>query len=416
MEQPDDLLGDDTQPFKIDKFDWMSGEFNSQDDNDDSQAPFEPMPIYDSIVAPKIKKDEDSAFASRKKESQRKKRYYETTPEKDRPTPCRRRRKKPNGMPKRPLSAYNIFFQKERVKLMESGETTSASGKIGFEELGRIIGQRWRTLDASTLDTYKGLADEDSDRYREEMEAYNKAKDLAEASPKIRRPRHRDGTPSRSNQETCKQYTETRPQRAAQHAMPQHAMPQHAIQPMGYASQYQEYPPVHYGCHPPPHNANYGQPQCQDLSCPGCVAKQQHLHQSIPQHEQGHTFSHATPATPSAPQSQHFPQMRSHGSTGMPEQPNLTNGSSYFPVDHAGQMPHHPAYPPNTFPLPAGQEIALPDSSGNLRKYRVAYAAVSMTVEEAEKYMEQNTNNNLSSPHASRANFSKKNEFGAPKA
>lgn len=133
------------------------------------------------------------------------------------------RPKKPKNKPKRPLSAYNIFFKDERAKILadipdkkseeegeekeeeskektedgeggeggeektekdseekeESGKKTTGKkrkrvphGKIGFESLAKIVGQRWKELPPEELDVYKKRAEEDMKRYRKEMEAY----------------------------------------------------------------------------------------------------------------------------------------------------------------------------------------------------------------------------------------------------
>lgn len=123
------------------------------------------------------------------------------------------RPKKPKNKPKRPLSAYNIFFKDERANILsgipdkadededdeedddkkvkeedggdgeegEDGEKKKTSGKkrkriphgkIGFESLAKIVGQRWKELPADELEKYKKLAEDDMKRYRKEMEAY----------------------------------------------------------------------------------------------------------------------------------------------------------------------------------------------------------------------------------------------------
>ena len=146
-----------------------------------------------------------------------------------------KRKKKPKDKPKRPLSAYNIFFRDERANILASiqkpaetetgsttlllatddntngapkfkdasnseGKTTAATtststpattspagtntkrkretkktphGKISFESLAKVIGTRWKELPPDRVAHYKGLADLDSERYREEMEAYS---------------------------------------------------------------------------------------------------------------------------------------------------------------------------------------------------------------------------------------------------
>lgn len=87
-----------------------------------------------------------------------------------------KRRKKPKGgPPKRPLSAYNLYFKAERTKIVElanrNGET------IGFQGLAKIIGKQWRELSDEDRKTYEELAVKDQNRHREEMEAYNKMKE-----------------------------------------------------------------------------------------------------------------------------------------------------------------------------------------------------------------------------------------------
>ena len=132
-------------------------------------------------------------------------------------------KKKPKGKPKRPLSAYNIFFKEERERILreienpkkpkiESGEVgenegddkefvkkedteegdedneddgagdngknekkrkkAAPHGKIGFENLAKTIGKRWRALNPDELAYYKEKADTDMKRYKVEMEKF----------------------------------------------------------------------------------------------------------------------------------------------------------------------------------------------------------------------------------------------------
>lgn len=102
------------------------------------------------------------------------------------------RSKKPKDMPQRPLSAYNIFFKQERAKMidelhkqennplvvvskMEDTESNSESStkRIGFEEMAKAIGKRWKSLPQSEAEQYKVLANADMERYRKEMDWYN---------------------------------------------------------------------------------------------------------------------------------------------------------------------------------------------------------------------------------------------------
>jgi hypothetical protein len=103
-------------------------------------------------------------------------------------------RKKPKDKPKRPLSAYNIFFKEERTRILEElPESTPDDdtqtdgvegkgggrkrkkrphGKIGFESLAKVIGKRWQDLNEEKVLYYKNKAQNDMLRYKKEMEAY----------------------------------------------------------------------------------------------------------------------------------------------------------------------------------------------------------------------------------------------------
>uniref|UniRef100_A0A7S1H549 HMG box domain-containing protein n=1 Tax=Thalassionema nitzschioides TaxID=33649 RepID=A0A7S1H549_9STRA len=106
-------------------------------------------------------------------------------------------RKKPKDKPKRPLSAYNFFFKEEREKILkivlaEDPKTVEnepdsedfineemmerlkkEGGKVSFEEMGKLIGQRWKNIDSDRLSKYSELAAEDTERYKKEMQSYN---------------------------------------------------------------------------------------------------------------------------------------------------------------------------------------------------------------------------------------------------
>jgi hypothetical protein len=87
-----------------------------------------------------------------------------------------RRKKKPKGMPKRPLSAYNLYFQSERAAVQARAEKEDDSKKLGFEGLGKVIGKQWRELSDEDRKKYEKLAEKDSVRYRNEMEIYKQEK------------------------------------------------------------------------------------------------------------------------------------------------------------------------------------------------------------------------------------------------
>jgi len=106
-------------------------------------------------------------------------------------------KKKPKDKPKRPLSAYNFFFKEEREKILKVvlsedpskvqtdpdaedflneetiGRLKKEGGKVSFEEMGKIIGQRWKNIDPDRLAKYSEMASEDTERYKTEMQSYN---------------------------------------------------------------------------------------------------------------------------------------------------------------------------------------------------------------------------------------------------
>jgi hypothetical protein len=106
-------------------------------------------------------------------------------------------KKKPKDKPKRPLSAYNFFFKEEREKIIKVvlaedpakvqtdpeaddfldeaaiGRLKKEGGKVSFEEMGKIIGRRWKNIDPDRLSAFSELASEDTERYKTEMQAYN---------------------------------------------------------------------------------------------------------------------------------------------------------------------------------------------------------------------------------------------------
>jgi HMG (high mobility group) box len=57
-------------------------------------------------------------------------------------------------------------------------------GKIGFESLAKVIGQRWQELDPEQVELYKKEAEVDMKRYKQEMEVYLGRKDLPEEARK----------------------------------------------------------------------------------------------------------------------------------------------------------------------------------------------------------------------------------------
>ena len=91
--------------------------------------------------------------------------------------------KKPSDMPRRPLSAYNIFFKHTRGVILAEREDESAEGDPDvpadskgaslFAQLGRTIARRWKELPDEEMAKFKSMAEEDMKRYRKEMEEYH---------------------------------------------------------------------------------------------------------------------------------------------------------------------------------------------------------------------------------------------------
>lgn len=97
--------------------------------------------------------------------------------------------KKPKGKPKRPLSAYNIFFRCERERIILSTPKPLVSvssnrktkqrrdriihGKISFEDLAKEIGSKWKNLDDSTRKGFECLAAVEKKRYEKALRAWN---------------------------------------------------------------------------------------------------------------------------------------------------------------------------------------------------------------------------------------------------
>ncbi|GKY93521.1 hypothetical protein MPSEU_000319500 [Mayamaea pseudoterrestris] len=82
------------------------------------------------------------------------------------------RRKKPVDLPRRALSAYNLFFRDERGKIMEEQKLAGLASTSTFGALGKAVADRWKNMTPEEHSRYKQLAAEDKIRYNREMEQY----------------------------------------------------------------------------------------------------------------------------------------------------------------------------------------------------------------------------------------------------
>jgi hypothetical protein len=115
--------------------------------------------------------------------------------------------KKPKDMPRRPLSAYNFFFQRERERLLQNpgksvtergspvpekvsssvSESSDDQGKtrphvkksgIGFANLAKTIASEWKLLNPIARSEFEALAATEKERYNKEMVVWRNKKKL----------------------------------------------------------------------------------------------------------------------------------------------------------------------------------------------------------------------------------------------
>ena len=112
-------------------------------------------------------------------------------------------------MPKRPLSAYNLFFKARREAIMLAAEGTSSSDNkaqeeglkrtrrrsskkkstgVGFANLARTIATEWKILEAQERVPYETIAAVDKERYAKEMVVWRakEKKEKIEKSAKLK--------------------------------------------------------------------------------------------------------------------------------------------------------------------------------------------------------------------------------------
>lgn len=301
-------------------------------------------------------KDKNSKFTAHK----RKKPSY---------IPLSRRKKKPKGMPKRPLSAYNLYFQAQRTTILATQE--EGKPRIGFEGLGKIIGKQWRDLSSDEKKKYSKLAEKDSERYRKEMDAYQemKAKRFAEEDRKAG-----EEAPVVSNLVSS----------GVQSSLePRYIKKQGSVRtvPLGGLTNGSS------ALLPPPPDSMVS---AVSALAPGATSVS---YRAI-QVEQPPVYGIAQSSSFSDP---HYPPVQ--GDPHYFPQPPSTSASeapSYNPVSlKKGESSRSP-----NCSMPPGMEIVLADRNGIDRKYCVQYTCYSMTRENANKYIDSITKGTENSSHS----------------
>jgi hypothetical protein len=104
----------------------------------------------------------------------------------------RKKWKKPKDKPKRPLSAYNLFFQHQRERLLHGDDeppfaVSQASdeilhpeadgrgdGRIGFAALAKEVASKWKLLEPHQKESFEKEAEKEKERYKLELSVWKR--------------------------------------------------------------------------------------------------------------------------------------------------------------------------------------------------------------------------------------------------
>ena len=67
--------------------------------------------------------------------------------------------------------------------------------KVSFEQMGKIIGARWKNIDPDRLAKFSEMASEDTERYKKEMQSYNGRQEAKMRSEALKPQAYQHGAP-----------------------------------------------------------------------------------------------------------------------------------------------------------------------------------------------------------------------------